>query len=429
MSDKIKLDKKQPKAELLQPSGSRKKFGRTYITISRNTKKVRSSKTPIITGYTNTTSGNKLDSKTRKRVESFYIPPAYNNDNILVAKSASNKVQVICEDTAGRKQYIYHPQYLAGKEKRKYNKLAALAKCAYRIERDARMAIKHLASRRQPSQLTPYTKQELIQIVIYMLITYHFRIGCREYEAQYGSTGISTLRPKHIHNISANTAEHTSLDGIKGKDMVQIKFRGKKSVINKCIETWEPAIIVIKRLCKNHVPAINRSVVSNDSASGALNGYLFSYVYTSPIANKQLISLITSQDIACYLASKYGSQAVISPKMFRTWYANYHMLEFLRDIDNNIKLGDKQQLVATVIAIKDNKDVITDKQRYAWLRREIPRYVSDHLNNTPSVCRSDYINNKLFNEVLTRPDHYRKRVIAANTPVALHKLVGSLLAV
>lgn len=410
---------------------SRKNYSRTYVGVSRNTKKQSSKKPPIVTGYINNSTGHKLDNKTRKRLESYYIPPAYNNDNILIAKSPNNKVQVICEDTAGRKQYIYHPQYLAGKERRKYNKLTSLAKHAYHIERDARTAIIRLANRRLPStsQHIPYTKDELIQIVIYMLITYHFRIGSREYDSQYGSTGISTLRPKHIHFNSDNNAH--------------IQFKGKKSVINRCDETWQPAITVIKRLCTHHLPAVNESVAANNKSTDKHrdmvldhktkldivkdNQYIFSYLYTNPISNKQLVSIIDSQDVACYIASKYGDKAIISPKMFRTWYANYYMLEFMRNLSSsttsvNIKVCD-------ILAKKENIKDITPKQCTAWLKREIPIYVSRHLNNTPTVCKSDYINNKLFSEIITRPDYYRKRILAATTPIAIHKLVGTLLSI
>lgn len=413
---------------------TRKNFGLSYTSVKRHTRKKRKNgKTVIVPiGYSDNSTGRRLNSKTQKRLETFYIPPAYNNDDILIAKSVNNKVQVICEDTAGRKQYIYHPKYLAGKERRKYNKLSALAKYAYHIERDAHNTISRLASH-APSK-KPYDKDILTQIVLYILITHHFRIGCREYEKEYGSTGISTLQPKHI-KISPG-----------GKE-AKFRFKGKKGVINNCVETWEPAIKVILRLCNQHLPAL-REEIKGDPDIDNQPVHLFSYIYTNPIADRKGMSIITSQDVACYLATKYGKDAIISPKMFRTWYANYHMLDYLRTKPPSNTAIKIRQWISELdnggnsdipSSINDGKhgskhgkhgkvDPVSEKKQMAWLKKEIPNYVSQHLNNTPSVCKSDYINNRLFQDVIKRPEYYRKRALAATTPSARHKLVAQVLA-
>lgn len=385
-------------------TSTRKNFNLSYTSVKRHTKK-RGKKYTVI-GYTDNNTGRKIPTQTRKRIESFYIPPAYNN-NILVAKSANNKVQVICEDTAGRKQYIYHPRHLAGKERRKYNKLSALAKYAYYIERDTRNYIKSLAS--HTVSHIPYTKNELVQIVLYMLITYHFRIGCREYEKEYGSTGISTLRPEHFHIQPESTA-------------INIQFKGKKGVENNCVESWQPAITIIQRLCKNHLPAI-KSIISGDNIQ-ADPVHIFSYLYTNPISEKQGISVITSQDVVCYLVSKYGDDAIISPKMFRTWYANYHLLDYLR---SKPPTDPKIKICMWIGKELGKNEPVSEKQQVIFLKREIPKYVSKHLNNTPSVCKSDYINNRLLQNVLLRPEYYRKQALSTKTDKARHQLVAKVL--
>ena len=44
-----------------------------------------------------------------ERLDKLYIPPAYKD--LVVAKSDTNKIQVIGTDTRGRRQYIYNPSY------------------------------------------------------------------------------------------------------------------------------------------------------------------------------------------------------------------------------------------------------------------------------------------------------------------------------
>ena len=42
-----------------------------------------------------------------ERLNKLYIPPAYKD--LIVAKSESNKIQIIGSDDKGRRQYIYNP--------------------------------------------------------------------------------------------------------------------------------------------------------------------------------------------------------------------------------------------------------------------------------------------------------------------------------
>ena len=48
-----------------------------------------------------------INKKLISRLDSIYIPPAYKD--LVVAKSESNKIQIIGTDNKGRRQYIYNP--------------------------------------------------------------------------------------------------------------------------------------------------------------------------------------------------------------------------------------------------------------------------------------------------------------------------------
>ena len=321
----------------------------------------------------------------KSRLSHIYVPPAYTN--LQVAKSAKHKIQLIGEDIAGRKQYVYHAKHIAGMEKRKYGKLEELGKNIVQIEKDNLSAIKAILRQKSTGMLN---KSDLIQFMIYMLRTYHFRIGCDKYAELYGSHGLSTLEPRHFKSENG---------GIK------ISFIGKKGVKNNTHESNGIGKKLIKRLLV-HYHALGTHKLAGKS-------YLYQYTVhtvspdTTTTAAPVTTMIITSDDIQDYFKATY-SGIYVTPKMFRTWYANYHMLEYLRDLPS-----DK---------------IPTPREAFSkMLKQDVGDYVSKHLNNTPSICRKNYINNKLLQNILDRPQYYLEECKKRKTPSSLHKYLATLI--
>ena len=348
-----------------------KKVPTGFIAIKRKTKKA---KNPVYI----TMNSQELPEPMTERLSHIYIPPAYNN--LLVSKSASNKIQVIGEDIAGRKQYIYNEKHKSGLEKRKYAKIAGFAPKIHAIERDNTEALKRLV------KLDPlnWTKQELISIVLYMLVSYHFRIGCTKYAELYKSYGITTLKPIHFKKIG-NT--------------YHIEFIGKKGMKNKTDEKMPLIIRLINKL-------LVRAKIYRFT-------HVFNYRYINPISGHEDVSLISSVDITDFLKTKYKITA--TPKMFRTYYANYHMIEFIKDF---ITTEEYKNIVDA------GSSVNVDQKIGKILKREIGDYVSNKLNNTQSICKKNYLNNILFEKITTRPTKYIDKVRQSTN---IHKLVIELL--
>src|SRR5919201_850662 len=55
------------------------------------------------------------------RIESLAIPPAW--EDVRISPSPTAKVQATGYDNAGRRQYIYHPDFRAAQEQAKYDSL------------------------------------------------------------------------------------------------------------------------------------------------------------------------------------------------------------------------------------------------------------------------------------------------------------------
>jgi DNA topoisomerase-1 len=355
--------------------------------------------------FANRKTGHPIRGTLKTRLQSLYIPPAYKK--LQVAQSATNKIQVVGKDTAGRTQYIYHDRYKAGLEKRKYANLDELGRHIVQIEKDNQDEITRiikggktrLYSKFEPSMINSskprlfkswprlLRKSELIQIMIYMLRTYHFRIGCQKYAELYGSYGLSTLRPQHFKPAANGD--------------INISFIGKKGVINQGVESRAQGKKLIELLL-GHYKHLEQEL-------GAKNtDYLFRYLELG-CCGKADTGLITSDDIQDFFKQKYNIYA--TPKMFRTWYANYHMLEYLRDtnLDELMDTNPSKQKLATQI------------------KKAIGEHVSRALNNTPAICRKNYINNRLLADITARPQYYITECQKQKTPEKLHKYLGRLL--
>jgi DNA topoisomerase-1 len=289
----------------------------------------------------------KLTSKNLSRLNSMYIPPAYKT--IYLSKNPTNKVQLIAEDSKGRNQYFYNPEYTSKSDTRKYKALRSLVSIAEKIEDDNKDNINKIYNKL--SRGSEIDENDYIHIVIWLLINKHFRIGNIKYDKLYNSTGITTLKPCHF-KLSNNA--------------VNISFIGKKGVENNDTINDSKLISIIKNIKMRYGNHNNVDYIFAKSNGG----------------------LIKSEDITNYFNNKLGVSD-ITPKMFRTYYANYHMLDYLQS-------GLK----------KDEYNNLTEKRRRSYLKKAISKYVSSRLHNTPSICRSKYINNKLLEKIISNPNYY-----------------------
>jgi DNA topoisomerase-1 len=298
------------------------------------------------------------DKTLNKRLDGIYIPPAYTN--VVVAKSANNKIQAIGTDTRGRRQYIYNTQFTKKRNARKYEDIMELAKKIGSIERDNDTAIAKLLSIDARDWHLP---NDYIPIIVYMLRTYHFRIGNERYVNDNHSYGITTLRAEHI----------TFDKGSNGGNKFTIKFIGKKGILNQFTDT------------NAKIAKLLRILIENSKKPGH-DGFLFKYKGSGQTGNgtQGEMYFITPDQIQAFFEEKYNSY--ITPKMFRTWYGNYHMLVCLREMFN------KGEIKHRLTKMEKNEIV-----------KKCSEHVSSKLNNTPTVSKQSYIDNKILELVMHNP--------------------------
>ena len=109
------------------------------------------------------------------------MPPAY--DQVLFAEDPAAHLQAIGRDSAGRRQYRYHPAWEKVREQRKARRLSQLVDVLPKIRR---ALTRHLAGR-EP------TRELALAAVIELVARSAIRAGSEAYARLHGTRGAATL--------------------------------------------------------------------------------------------------------------------------------------------------------------------------------------------------------------------------------------------
>lgn len=110
------------------------------------------------------------------------IPPAWSD--VWICSDPNCHLQAIGVDDAGRRQYVYHPDYRHRRDEDKHRRVVMLARRLPSF-RDAVADDLHDRG---------LTKQRVVAAALRMLDHGVFRTGGEEYAAEHGSKGVATLR-------------------------------------------------------------------------------------------------------------------------------------------------------------------------------------------------------------------------------------------
>ena len=292
------------------------------------------------------------DKKTLERIKNLRIPPNY--ESVEISYDPDSKLQATGIDNKGRKQYIYNPVFIDMKKNMKYEQYIILGKYLTKIQTDIDVIINKI-------HLKPYNKWKQpssnIALIIYLLDKCLFRIGNYKYYNLYGSHGCITLQKQHINLIN-------------NKKIVNIKFIGKKGVVNDSTLTDTRLYNIFKTLKNKHI-----------------GDFLFDYSSNNFIFN------ITNNDIQKYLNS-YHSQIV--PKMFRTWHTNCCFIFMI-----------KNKLEYLMLLEKNEK--MTQKLKKIFLKNSMLE-ISQKLHNTPTVLKNSYLDNIIIDLFLNNTSKLLKLI-------------------
>jgi len=130
--------------------------------------------------------GARLDEATLARVRALVIPPAWRD--VWICPYANGHIQAVGTDTAGRRQYIYHPDWRRARDKVKHQQVIELAERLPEVRR----AI--AADLRRPG----LGRERVLAVALRLLEGGMFRTGGEQYAAKHGSRGVATLLRDHV---------------------------------------------------------------------------------------------------------------------------------------------------------------------------------------------------------------------------------------
>lgn len=120
------------------------------------------------------------------RVAELGIPPAWKD--VWICTDDRGHIQATGYDDAGRKQYLYHPDWRTRQDQRKFDEMtefaAALPKLRRRLDRDL--------------QGDEPTRERVLAGAIRLIDLGFFRVGSERYAAQNRTYGIATLKKSHV---------------------------------------------------------------------------------------------------------------------------------------------------------------------------------------------------------------------------------------
>jgi Topoisomerase IB len=209
------------------------------------------------------------DVRKLERFRALVIPPAWKS--VWISPSRRGHLQATGVDEYGRKQYLYHPEWTAEKQRKKLERMVAFGTVlpAFRkqIAKDLRRK--------------DFDKTKVTALALKVIEETLMRVGNEQYRRRYGSHGLTTLKKKHLI-LSGTTAT--------------FQFIGKKGVKQKI--------------------TVNRKYLVGQlsTLSSFPRPYLFQYVN-----DENQITRLRANDINSYI--QYYTGPEFSSKDYRTWYA------------------------------------------------------------------------------------------------------------
>jgi DNA topoisomerase IB len=213
------------------------------------------------------------------RIAKLVIPPAWKD--VWISPRAGAKLQATGVDKAGRRQYLYHPDFRAAQEQAKYDKLIRFGE---RLP-DLRAA---MAEHMDKDELD---RERVSAVALRLINLGWFRVGTDRYARESRTYGITTLTRRHVR--------------VHGK-RITLSFRAKHAIQVRTTMIDDELAVAIRELLK--LPGGSR---------------VFRYRWEDRIWN------LTSKRLNDYVKIYMGDE--FTAKDFRTWggtlLASVHLAE------------------------------------------------------------------------------------------------------
>jgi DNA topoisomerase IB len=130
--------------------------------------------------------GARLPDEDAQRVRDLVIPPAWKD--VWVTPYANGHLQAVGTDDAGRRQYLYHPDWRARRDAEKFDRMLEFGKA---LTKARELMVRDLGLEGMPLERACAAAVRLLDLG-------YFRIGNDVYADTNGSFGLTTLERRHV---------------------------------------------------------------------------------------------------------------------------------------------------------------------------------------------------------------------------------------
>jgi DNA topoisomerase IB len=130
--------------------------------------------------------GDRLPEEDAQRVRDLVIPPAWTD--VWVCPWPNGHLQAVGTDDAGRRQYLYHPDWRAKRDAEKFDRMLSFGKA---LTRARELVLSDLGREGMPLERACAAAVRLLDLG-------YFRIGNDVYADENGSFGLTTLERRHV---------------------------------------------------------------------------------------------------------------------------------------------------------------------------------------------------------------------------------------
>jgi len=163
-----------------------------------------------------------VDATSLERIKALVIPPAW--QLVRISPSVSSRIQAVGVDTTGRVQYLYHPQFAARQQKKKFEK----------IERFGKFLPQLRAATNEHLALDGFPREKVLALMIRLINQLYIRMGGEKSASDFKTYGITTLQNRHLD--------------IKRGGKLVFEFVGKSYIKHRKVLVDEELAAIMKQL-------------------------------------------------------------------------------------------------------------------------------------------------------------------------------------
>jgi DNA topoisomerase-1 len=136
----------------------------------------------------------RVDGTTRERIMALAIPPAWTE--VWISPSDRTHILATGRDAAGRKQYLYHPEWAEAAGDLKFSRMGLFARHLPRLRRRVQTDLRR----------RDLDREKVSAIAVRVLDETLIRVGNRRYATENGSFGLTSLETDHVE-VSGSRVE------------------------------------------------------------------------------------------------------------------------------------------------------------------------------------------------------------------------------